>query len=530
MSDATATLTPPAREAGIPKLSVDALTVERTLANGERIVAARDVSFDIAAGEFVCLLGPSGCWQDVDPQRPRRSGQAERRPGAARRSTDRRPWARIGPCCSKTRQCSRGCRSARTSSWPWSSIGRAGERAPRARPRWPRERRTCRRWADAQPHELSAGMRQRAALARALACEPTVVLGDEPFGALDAQTRELLQNEVQRAWMGSGGRKTFLFVTHNVREAVLLADRVLVMSAAARPVARGVPDPRAAPTRSRRRARRACRLGDPRAAAAASWKRVRCAVARPASSCPPLAGIAGLIVVWALVAAATNTASIPSPARGLVARSWRGCATARSGSGAQDADPPRVLVRRRGRARGRARRRCSRFNEFARRAIRPLVVALQITPFVAWVPLAVIWFGVTERAVVFVAIVGSFPAMTLATLQAIRQVPPLYERAGRTLGARGWTLYRKIVVPGGPAGHDGGAAAGLGLRLEGVDGRRADRGRGGATRARAPARRPGARRPDVARRARGDRRARRRGRLPAVRPVGPSDPPRGAGC
>ena len=53
----------------------------------------------------------------------------------------------------------------------------------------------------------------------------------------------------------------------------------------------------------------------------------------------------------------------------------------------------------------------------------------------------------TERAVVFVTIVGSFPAMTLATLQAVRQVPPLYERAGRTLGARGWTLYRRIVFP-----------------------------------------------------------------------------------
>ena len=65
----------------------------------------------------------------------------------------------------------------------------------------------------------------------------------------------------------------------------------------------------------------------------------------------------------------------------------------------------------------------------------------------AWVPLAVIWFGVTERAVVFVAIVGSFPAMTLATLQAIRQVPPLYERAGRTLGATGWSLYRRSSSP-----------------------------------------------------------------------------------
>jgi len=88
------------------------------------------------------------------------------------------------------------------------------------------------RFANAQPHELSAGMRQRVALARALACDPDVLLGDEPFGALDAQARELLQNEVQRVWVESEGRKTFVFVTHNVREAALLADRVLVMTAA----------------------------------------------------------------------------------------------------------------------------------------------------------------------------------------------------------------------------------------------------------------------------------------------------------
>ena len=79
--------------------------------------------------------------------------------------------------------------------------------------------------------------------------------------------------------------------------------------------------------------------------------------------------------------------------------------------------------------------------------MRPLVVALQITPFVAWVPLAIVWFGVTERAVVFVTIVGAFPSMTLATIQAIRQVPPLYRRAGRTLGAEGWGLYRHVILP-----------------------------------------------------------------------------------
>ncbi len=91
--------------------------------------------------------------------------------------------------------------------------------------------------------------------------------------------------------------------------------------------------------------------------------------------------------------------------------------------------------------------------ELARRSVRPLVVALQITPFVAWVPLAVIWFGVTERAVVFVAIAGAFPAVTLATLQAIRQVPPLYLRAGRTLGATGWDLQRAVVFPAALPGY-----------------------------------------------------------------------------
>jgi NitT/TauT family transport system permease protein len=85
--------------------------------------------------------------------------------------------------------------------------------------------------------------------------------------------------------------------------------------------------------------------------------------------------------------------------------------------------------------------------EPVRRSVRPLIVALQIIPFVAWVPLAVIWLGVTERAVVFVTIAGSFPAVALATLQGIRAVPPLFVRAGRTLGARGWSLQRSVVFP-----------------------------------------------------------------------------------
>ena len=170
---------------------------------------------------------------------------------------------------------------------------------------------------------------------------------------------------------------------------------------------------------------------------------------------PPLTGIVGAIVVWAIVAAATSSSAIPSPAS-----VWQAFV-----DGVRDGSIPEAAVKTLIRlgfsfvvavALGVALGLGLALNEFARRSIRPLVVALQITPFVAWVPLAVVWFGATERAVVFVAIVGSFPAMTLATIQAIRQVPPLYERAGRTLGATGWPLYRKVIFPAALPGVMGG--------------------------------------------------------------------------
>jgi NitT/TauT family transport system ATP-binding protein len=228
MSELAASRPPGATE---PRLALRNLTVARRVATGDVITAATDVSLEVAPGEFVCLLGPSGCGKTsilnvLAGLEPPSAGQA---------LLDGRPITGPGP--------DRAVLFQEPTLFPWLSLAgnielalelRGGlgpdERRERAR-RWIANVH-LERWADAQPHELSAGMRQRGALARALAADPDILLGDEPFGALDAQARELLQNEVQRVWVESEGRKTFLFVTHNVREAVVLADRVFVMSAA----------------------------------------------------------------------------------------------------------------------------------------------------------------------------------------------------------------------------------------------------------------------------------------------------------
>lgn len=86
-------------------------------------------------------------------------------------------------------------------------------------------------------------------------------------------------------------------------------------------------------------------------------------------------------------------------------------------------------------------------------SIGPLVTGLQAVPPIAWLPLAALWLGLTERAVVFVVILGALPAIAMATAASIRQVPPLLVRAARTLGARGWTLYRDVVIPTAVPGY-----------------------------------------------------------------------------
>lgn len=87
------------------------------------------------------------------------------------------------------------------------------------------------------------------------------------------------------------------------------------------------------------------------------------------------------------------------------------------------------------------------------RSIGTLMTALQALPSIAWLPLAIVWFGPTERAVMFVVFIGGVPAVAIATAISIRQVPPLFTRAARTMSARGWTLQRTVVLPASIPGY-----------------------------------------------------------------------------
>jgi NitT/TauT family transport system ATP-binding protein len=189
--------------------------------------ALQEINFDVASGEFVCLLGPSGCGKSTllnivagldqpDSGEILADGRPISGPGRDRvmifQEAALFPWLNV--------------RDNVTFGLQDMGISRAEQKTIAARYL---EMVGLRGFEKAYVHEISGGMKQRVALARALALDPQVLLMDEPFAALDAQTRDLLHTELQNIWLQSG--KTILFVTHNVREALVLGDRVLLMSA-----------------------------------------------------------------------------------------------------------------------------------------------------------------------------------------------------------------------------------------------------------------------------------------------------------
>lgn len=198
-----------------------------TSRQGVRRAAIDGVDLDAAPGEFVSIVGPSGCGKSTFLYIV--GGFVE--PTAGGVTVDGRPVRAPGP--------ERGIVFQESALFPWKTVlgnvtyGLAEQGLPRDR-----QRAVARMYLEMvnlrgveglYPKELSGGMQQRVAIARTLATDPDVLLMDEPFGSLDAQTRAILQIELNGIWERTG--KTILFVTHSVEEAIFLSDRIYVFSA-----------------------------------------------------------------------------------------------------------------------------------------------------------------------------------------------------------------------------------------------------------------------------------------------------------
>jgi len=214
------------RAPGVPKVRFEQVT-KRFGKGADAVQALEPISFDIAEGAFTCLLGPSGCGKSTllnilaGFEQPT-SGQVLMG-GQPVRGPDPR----------------RGVVFQQGALFTWMSVrdnvafgplatGKSRTEAARIADRF-LEMVGLAAFAKRYPYELSGGMQQRVGIARALANNPEILLMDEPFAALDAQTRELLQEEIKRIWHET--RKTVLWITHSIDEALFLATDIAVMSA-----------------------------------------------------------------------------------------------------------------------------------------------------------------------------------------------------------------------------------------------------------------------------------------------------------
>jgi NitT/TauT family transport system ATP-binding protein len=213
-------------EAVVPKVALDGISLSYRTTSGERLLALDKINLEVRPGEFLCVVGPSGCGKStllhliagLQPQTAGTvlvDGKAVVGPG-----TDRiLIFQELG-------------------LFPWLTVGGNVEFGMKMKnvPKAEREQKVqyylrlvhLSKFRNSYIHQLSGGMRQRVALARALATGPDVLLMDEPFAALDAQTRDLLHDELERIWAETGC--TIIFVTHNVREAARLGDRVVLLT------------------------------------------------------------------------------------------------------------------------------------------------------------------------------------------------------------------------------------------------------------------------------------------------------------
>lgn len=212
-----------------PKIVIDNVNKHFTwTASGtyHDVHALKDIDLEIRDGEFLAVIGPSGCGKTTLLRII--GGLEDYNDGSVR--IDDTNVTGPGPDRSIVFQT--------FGLFPWKTVDENVAFPLKVR-KLPKDeiRRRCEhyldmvglsRFTDSYPHQLSGGMQQRVGLARALATDPEILLMDEPFGAIDAQTRELMQEELMRIWADS--QKTVLFITHDLDEAVYLADRIVVLT------------------------------------------------------------------------------------------------------------------------------------------------------------------------------------------------------------------------------------------------------------------------------------------------------------
>ncbi len=207
-------------------LSIQNLSKSFPKEQAKDLIAVQDVSLEVEEGEFVCILGPSGCGKTTILRLI--AGLEEANSGSIK--VNGQEVTGPGP--------DRGMVFQEFALFPWRTVRKNIEFGLEIKGIAAEERHKIsdsyidlvglRGFENSRPYELSGGMKQRVGIARALANDPAILLMDEPFGALDAQTRNQMQKELLRVWQST--KKTVIFITHSVDEAVFLADRIVVMT------------------------------------------------------------------------------------------------------------------------------------------------------------------------------------------------------------------------------------------------------------------------------------------------------------
>lgn len=445
-------------------IAVQIQRASKTFVTSRKIVEAlRPVDLKIAKGEFVCFLGPSGCGKSTLLSII--AGLEE--------ASDGTIWANgkevKGPGTDRI------LLFQEAALFPWLNVQHNVEFGLQ---QMGMPRQKCKEIAQklievvhlngfehSYVHQLSGGMRQRAAIARALAIDPQILLMDEPFGALDALTRDRLHAELEAIW--SQTHKTILFVTHNVREAVALGDRVIVF--APRP-GRIVGEFKIDLPRPRHLEDHA--LIDKAAEILHVLKAgiIDSEQDESENTAPPTntSKLDNLRINNRLLPKFLRQASFYI----LLLLVWQGLA--RSGiwpsflfagpldvwqsllDGFRSGVFFQAILTSVGRLAvgygislvlGIILGLLTGLNHYAKETLGSLVLGLQALPSVCWVPLALLWFGISENTLIFVVVMGALFSIALGVEAGIKNILPVYLKAAGNMGARGLKLALRVVLP-----------------------------------------------------------------------------------